>query len=170
MVTLLEEVDRYIKRERLIVIKTIYREFSDFLDGGKKDVDVRYVESDFKLCQDLRRGDIISIDFGINIGREKSGIRPAIVVSDERMNKMSQNIIVAPLTKYSNRINGNGVVELLSTQFILSKKFYRHLKNTSIVQMEDIRSMSKKRICGVDGKLSDKSVEDMKACLRDMLF
>ena len=46
-----------------------------------------------------RRGDIYYIDFGKNIGtRKQSGIRPAIIVSNNRANKHSPVITVVPLT------------------------------------------------------------------------
>lgn len=125
--------------------------------------------NDFKLKRILKRGDIISIDFGVNVGREKSGIRPAIVLSDATVNERSENIIVAPTTSYFNKMQ-NGRVKLLPSQFILSNKFYRQLAITSIVQLEDIRSVSKKRINNFLGDLSDKSLEDMDECLRNTLF
>lgn len=127
-------------------------------------------DNEFKLSRILKRGDIISIDFGINVGREKSGIRPAIVLSDAVANKRSENIIVAPTTAYVNRIYNGNSVKLLPSQFILSKKFYRQLDKTSIVQLEDIRSVSKKRINNFLGDLSDRSLKEMNDCLKRTLI
>ena len=136
-----------------------------------KEQKVVYLEgNEYKLTRILKRGDIISIDFGINVGREKSGIRPAIVLSDAVTNERSGNIIVAPTTAYINKIRSDGSVDLLPSQFILSNKFYRQLTRTSIVQLEDIRSVSKKRINNFLGDLSDKSLKQMDECLKKTLF
>lgn len=139
----------------------------DFLDKNQRIMFIR--GNEFKLNKLLERGDIISVDFGVNIGREKSGIRPAVVLSDVNSNGRSENIIVAPTTSYVNRMRG-GRVDLFPSQFILSKKYYKQLDKTSIVQLEDIRSVSKKRITNFLGRLSDQSLEDMDKCLKDTLM
>lgn len=139
----------------------------DYLDTEQE---IIYIKgNEYKLNRILKRGDLISIDFGINVGREKSGIRPAVVLSDAVTNERSENIIVAPTTAYSNKIY-EGRVDLLPSQFILSKKFYRQLEKTSIVQLEDIRSVSKKRLNNFLGDLSDRSLEEMNECLKRTLF
>lgn len=148
------------------MIKT--RMTNDFLDGDRKVVHIK--GNEYKLSRVLKRGDIISVDFGINVGREKSGIRPAVVLSDANTNRRSENIIVAPTTAYVNRMYGNSKARLLPSQFVLSRKFYRQLNKTSIVQLEDIRSVSKKRINNFLGDLSDRSLEEMNECLKKMLI
>ncbi|QQK75196.1 type II toxin-antitoxin system PemK/MazF family toxin [Salicibibacter cibarius] len=46
---------------------------------------------------------IVSVFFGENIGYEKSGLRPSVVVSNDANNKTSGNIAVVPLTKIENK-------------------------------------------------------------------
>lgn len=130
---------------------------------------IKYIMgNEFHLTKKIYKGDILIIDFGVNIGREKSGIRPAVVVSNNNLNENSENITVAPMTKYVNKIK-YGVKNVGGTQFILSNKFYRQMKSTSVVQMEDMRSVSKKRIGGFLGNLSPKSMEDMEDSLKYLL-
>lgn len=149
------------------MITTVYRDMSEYLDTKDGEMTcIKYVKNDYKLEKDLKRGDIIVVDFGINIGREKSGIRLAIVISSDEANKHSENVIVAPTTKFpKEKMNKHGVVEVKPTQFVLSNNFYKNLEKTSVVQMENIRSVSKKRIIGTNGNLSRKSLEDMKLAM-----
>ena len=46
-----------------------------------------------------RRGDVYYVDFGMNIDtRKQSGIRPAVIVSNNKANEHSPVITVVPLT------------------------------------------------------------------------
>lgn len=45
-----------------------------------------------------RRGDIYYVDFGKTTGSKQGGIRPALIVSNNRANKNSPVITVIPLT------------------------------------------------------------------------
>ena len=107
----------------------------------------------------LKQFDIIFADFGTGQGHEKQGKRPCIVLSNNIMNRSSSNIVVAPLTKYSNKIDKSGKAKILNTHVILSKKFYKQLPYTSIVQVEDIRSISKDRVVEWIGDLSGRDQE-----------
>ena len=103
----------------------------------------------------LKRGDIVNVDFGRNLGTEKNGIRPAIIISNNSINKHSKNIIVAPMTSISNKYDSNGDLKLLATHVILSRRFYKNLAHTSIVQLEDMRSVDKDRVTSYVGDVSD---------------
>lgn len=140
---------------------------SEYLDTKEGEPTcIAYVHSDFELKKYLKRGDIVSVDFGINIGTEKSGIRWAVVISSDEANKHGENIIVAPATKFpKEKMDKNGVVEVRDTQFVLSSNFYKNLETTTIVQMENVRSVSKKRVIGTNGNLSKKSMGDMKLAM-----
>lgn len=87
---------------------------------------------------------IVTVFLGENIGFEKSGPRPAIVVSNDTNNKLSGNVAIVPLTDETNK-SGK---PLLKTQYRLLASKYK-LKMNSIAQCEDIRSISKARIGAV---------------------
>lgn len=74
------------------------------------------------------------------MGYEKSGMRPALVVSLDVNNKTNGNVVVVPLTKIQNKQRG-----LLNTQYLLLSSKYK-LKFDSVVQCEDIRVVSKARL------------------------
>lgn len=93
------------------------------------------------------RSAIVTVFFGENVGYEKSGTRPAVIVSSDISNQTSGNIVVVPLTKEQNKIHGQ-TVKLLNSQYRLYKTKYK-LNYNSIVQCEDIRVVSKERIGNV---------------------
>ncbi|WP_304459514.1 type II toxin-antitoxin system PemK/MazF family toxin [Alicyclobacillus sendaiensis] len=110
------------------------------------------------------RGSVVNVFFGENVGFEKTGTRPAVVISNDTINKTSGNIIVAPLTDVANKAGK----KMLSTQYILRKSNNPFLKMDSIVQCEDMRVVSKARVGDLIGFIhpSDKANLDkrIKAC------
>lgn len=106
------------------------------------------------------KGEIIKVNLGDGLGAEKEGVRPALVVSNYMMNHYSRNIVVAPITKAANK-SLKGKIYLLPTQVYLSKKYYNELELSSIVQLEDVRSISKERVFGRVCKLSKSSMDDV---------
>ena len=106
------------------------------------------------------KGDILLVDFGNNnVGHEKQGVRPCVVLSNEGLNNASGNIIVAPMTNADHKKDENGRLWMLPTQVHLSKSYYRHLDFNSVLQLEDIRSISKERIIGYKGYVSIETQE-----------
>lgn len=95
------------------------------------------------------RGALVTVFLGENVGYEKAGQRPALIVSNDSNNKTSGNVLVVPLTKEENKMNKQtGMSEpprLLRSQYRLSKDKYK-LKHHSILQCEDMRVISKERI------------------------
>jgi mRNA interferase MazF len=88
------------------------------------------------------RGSVVTVFFGENVGYEKTGARPAVVLSNDTINRFSGNVLVAPLTDVANK-SGK---KLLSTQYVLTQKKNPFLKMDSILQCEDMRVVSKARI------------------------
>lgn len=50
------------------------------------------------MTQKFKRGDIIRVDFGESIGHVQGGIRPALVLQNDKGNYYSPTLQVAPLT------------------------------------------------------------------------
>ena len=50
------------------------------------------------------RGEIYYIDFGENMGSEENGIRPALVIQNDKGNKYSNTVIVASITTKIDKI------------------------------------------------------------------
>lgn len=51
----------------------------------------------------VRRGDIVIFDFGSGIGSVQGGIRPAIVLQNDKQNLRSPTTIIAPLTSKTSK-------------------------------------------------------------------
>lgn len=93
------------------------------------------------------RGTVISAFLGENVGHEKSMMRPVVVLSNDQLNRKSTNVIIAPLTDARNKVDlSTGKVKLLRSQYLLRKADCAFLSMDSIIQFEDVRSISKERL------------------------
>lgn len=95
----------------------------------------------------INRGQVYTCFLGENIGFEKSKLaaRPCLVVSTQRINYESGNIIVVPLSKNIKYETGTHKLKY-PYHFVLKKSEYPKLEYDSAVQCEDIRCISKARI------------------------
>ena len=53
----------------------------------------------------VNQGDIISVDFAPSKGREQSGERPALVISNTKYNKQSGFVLACPITSTTRDMN-----------------------------------------------------------------
>lgn len=102
------------------------------------------------LKQELRRYDIILVDFGNDtIGSEQHGIRPAMIIQNDTGNKHSGTTIVMPLTSNLNK-NAN-----FPTHTLIKKGKGKGLTSDSIVLGECMRQISEMRIVKFLGRITD---------------
>lgn len=96
----------------------------------------------------LNRGQIYTCFLGENIGTEKSRIaaRPCIIVSAQQINHKSGNVIVVPLSKTIKFEAGTNKLKY-PYHYVLYQSNYSKLQCDSVVQCEDIRCISKARLC-----------------------
>lgn len=110
----------------------------------------------------LNQFDLVLVNLGgEGVGYEKQGERPAIVVSKNTINNNSANCIVAPLTKLLNKIEK----KILKSQMVLSKEQVDLLDYDSVIQFEDIRSVSKLRITDKLGEIDEDYVDEVRGKL-----
>lgn len=97
----------------------------------------------------VHRGQIYTCFFGENIGFEKSKMaaRPCIIVSKEQINEESGNVIVVPLSKNIKYWGKSHTRLRLPYHYALYKSKYPKLTYDSAVQCEDVRCVSKSRLC-----------------------
>lgn len=119
------------------------------------------------------RGSVLRVDFGKADsgevkGREANGTRYCVVLSFDTFNMHSPNVVVAPFTKASNRVQDNEI-KLLGTQHLLKQEDYKFLYMDSIVLTESVRSVSKERVKSYCGYLDSKDMEQIDKCTQ-MLF
>ena len=98
----------------------------------------------------IRRGDVYYADLSPVVGSEQGGVRPVVVVQNDKGNRYSKTIIVAPISKKMSK-------PPIPTHFIFSDD---SLSYVSMILCEQLRTIDKKRlgqwICTLDEKTLEK--------------
>ena len=94
----------------------------------------------------VKRGEVYLVDLSNGYGSEQGGVRPVLVIQNNKGNKYSPTIIVACITSraYSKHY--------LPTHYFIPENV--GLKYESIVMMEQIKVIDKSRIIKYIGKVS----------------
>ena len=118
----------------------------------------------------LNRGQIRTCFFGENIGYEKSKLeaRPCIIVSCQQINHESGNVIVVPLSKNIKYISGTDQLKY-PYHYVLKKSEYPNLAFDSAVQCEDIRCVSKARLCNYICNVKPDDMKEIRKRLKNAL-
>ncbi len=95
----------------------------------------------------VRRGEIYYADLSPVIGSEQGGIRPVLIVQNNVGNKFSPTVIAAAITSQKEKTKLPTHIQLDSDDCGLSKD--------SVVLLEQIRTIDKKRLKERMGKLDD---------------
>ena len=91
----------------------------------------------------ITRGTIYYADLNPVQGSEQGGIRPVLVIQNNTGNKFSPTVIISPITSRKKA--------RLPTHVMVSK--FNGLEDSSIVLLEQIRTIDKRRIRDCIGKL-----------------
>lgn len=98
----------------------------------------------------IRRGDVYYADLSPVVGSEQGGVRPVVVVQNDKGNRYSKTIIVAPISKKMSK-------PPIPTHVIFSND---SLSYVSMILCEQLRTIDKKRlgqwICTLDEKTLEK--------------
>jgi mRNA interferase MazF len=95
----------------------------------------------------VKRGDIYYADLSPVVGSEQGGIRPVLIVQNDVGNKHSPTVIAAAITSQINKARLPTHIELSGQTYGLSKD--------SVVLLEQIRTIDKKRLKERMGRLDD---------------
>ncbi|MGN0795477.1 MAG: type II toxin-antitoxin system PemK/MazF family toxin [Christensenellales bacterium] len=95
----------------------------------------------------IKRGDLYYADLSPVVGSEQGGVRPVLVVQNDVGNKYSPTIIAAAITSQLNKAK-------LPTHINLPAEEYGLPKN-SVVLLEQIRTIDKRRLKDKIGELPD---------------
>ena len=101
----------------------------------------------------VKRGDIFYADLSPVVGSEQGGTRPVLVVQNDVGNKFSPTIIVSAITSKINKAK-------LPTHIEISAKDYG-LSKDSVILLEQIRTIDKKRLREKIGRLDDELMVDV---------
>ena len=98
----------------------------------------------------IMRGDVYYADLSPVVGSEQGGVRPVVVVQNDKGNRYSKTIIVAPISKKMSK-------PPIPTHVIFSDD---SLSYVSMILCEQLRTIDKKRlgqwICTLDEKTLEK--------------
>lgn len=104
----------------------------------------------------IKRGDILYAELGKTIGSEQGDIRPVVVLQNNMGNKYNPTIITASITSQMNKIK-------LPTHVTLTDK--SNLKVLSVVLLEQLRTLDKKRLKERVGYISDNGMNEINKAL-----
>ena len=99
----------------------------------------------------VRRGDIFYADLSPVVGSEQGGTRPVLIVQNNMGNKHSPTVIAAAITSQMNKARLPTHIELIGPEVGLTKN--------SVVLLEQIRTIDKKRLREHMGRLDDETME-----------
>lgn len=105
----------------------------------------------------VKRGDIFYADLSPVIGSEQGGVRPVLVIQNDIGNKYSPTIIIAAITSQINKAKLPTHVEINAPEYGLPKD--------SVVLLEQIRTIDKRRLRERIGKFNDEMMDNVNECL-----
>jgi mRNA interferase MazF len=105
----------------------------------------------------IRRGDIFYADLSPVVGSEQGGMRPVLIVQNDTGNKHSPTVIAAAITSQINKARLPTHIELGARSYGLSKD--------SVVLLEQIRTLDKKRLKERMGQLDDKLMNQVDSAI-----
>ncbi len=97
-------------------------------------------------------------DLNPEIGTEPGKVRPVVIVQTDMLNKIHPSIIICPLTT-------NIIIKSSVLRVILSKG-EGNLREECDVLIDQVRSIDKKRLIKIIGKISQEKSEKIKSNLR----
>ena len=105
----------------------------------------------------IQRGDIFYADLSPVVGSEQGGIRPVLIVQNDVGNKYSPTVIAAAITSRMTKNRLPTHIEVDATEYGLAKD--------SIILLEQIRTLDKKRLRERMGHLDDNSMTSVNKAL-----
>ena len=98
----------------------------------------------------VKRGDIYYADLSPVIGSEQGGLRPVLIVQNDIGNKHSPTVIAAAITSRLGKAKLPTHIDVYAERFGLVKD--------SVILLEQIRTIDKRRLREHMGRLSDEQM------------
>ena len=105
----------------------------------------------------IKRGELYYADLSPVVGSEQGGVRPILVVQNDTGNKYSPTIIAAAVTSKINKAKLPTHIELSAHEFGLNKD--------SVILLEQIRTLDKRRLKERIGELSPVTMKRVNTAL-----
>lgn len=104
----------------------------------------------------MKRGDVYYVDLNPNIGHEQWGVRPCVIIQNDKGNRNSGTLIVAAITSKRKK--------MLPTHVPICGKDRLHYK--SVILLECIRTIDKRRLQNFVCTLSDETMRKVDEALK----
>ena len=101
----------------------------------------------------IKRGDIYYADLSPVIGSEQGGLRPVLIVQNDVGNKYSPTVIAAAITSKMGKAKLPTHIDIIGNQVGLAKD--------SVILLEQIRTIDKKRLKEKMGHLDDGTMRNV---------
>ena len=105
----------------------------------------------------IRRGDIFYADLRPVVGSEQGGVRPVLIIQNDTGNKHSPTVICAAITSKMNKAK-------LPTHIALAAQG-SGLPRDSVILLEQIRTLDKKRLRERMGRVDSAVMEKVDAAI-----
>lgn len=102
---------------------------------------------------DIEQYDLILVNLDPTLGSEMKKTRPCAVISPNEMNKHLQTIVIAPLTSTSKEY---------PTRVLINQE-----KTKGWIVIDQIRTIDKRRVVKVVGKLNKPEIEKVKNVIQE---
>lgn len=109
------------------------------------------------LTTGIKRGDIYYADLSPVVGSEQGGMRPVLIVQNDTGNRHSPTVIAAAITSQINKARLPTHIELGARSYGLAKD--------SVILLEQIRTLDKKRLKERMGQLDDKLMNQVDSAI-----
>ena len=104
----------------------------------------------------IRRGDLFYADLNPVVGSEQGGIRPVLVIQNDVGNHFSPTVVAAAITSRNAKNS-------LPTHILLEN--VPGLAPTSLLLLEQLRTIDRKRLRGYIGRISKEKMLEVDAAL-----
>ena len=99
----------------------------------------------------VKRGDIFYADLSPVVGSEQGGVRPVLIVQNDTGIRYSPTVIVAAITSQINKAKMPTHIELPAATYGLTRN--------SVVLLEQIRTLDKRRLREYMGRIDEQLME-----------
>ena len=106
---------------------------------------------------DIKRGYLYYADLSPVVGSEQGGVRPVLIIQNDIGNKYSPTVIVAAITSQINKAKLPTHIEISANEYGLNKD--------SVILLEQIRTIDKKRLGEKMGHLDDELMGAVNAAI-----
>ena len=110
------------------------------------------------MNENVRRGDIFYADLSPVVGSEQGGVRPVLIVQNDVGNRFSPTVIAAAITSQRDKTELPTHIQLDTSGSGLAKD--------SIVLLEQIRTLDKRRLKEHMGRLDEQSMRRVEGALQ----